>query len=117
VPVLGMLVGGFGCGGVVGMGVGCGVGVGVGMNSCLFIVISMGVGVGVGVMFSGNELLSNGCECASCLAVCVPQALTRIVIPRSTTRSHEFLNAKLKFLLIDMMINTLLPRKGLPGIA
>jgi hypothetical protein len=115
-PVLGMLVGGFVCGGVVGVGVGCGVGVGVGINSWLFIVMSMGVGGGVGVMFSGNELLSSGCECASCLAVCVPHALTRIVITSSNPRSHEFLNAKIKFLLIDMMINTLLPQKGLPGI-
>jgi hypothetical protein len=112
-----MLVGGFGCGGVVGMGVGCGfgVGVGVGTNSCLFIIMSMGVGAGVGVMFSGKELLSNGCECASCFAVCVPHALARIVMPSSTTRSHDFLNAKIKFLLINSMINIYCHRKGYLG--
>jgi hypothetical protein len=114
-----MVVGGFGCGGVVGMGVGCGfgVGVGVGVNSCLCIIMSMGVGGGVGVMLSGNELLSNGCECASCFAVCVPHALTRRVMLRSSATSHEFLNAKIKFLRIDVMINVLLPQKGFPGIA
>jgi len=95
---LGMFVGAFGCGGVVGAGVGVGFGVGVG-NSCLCTM--SWIGVGVGVAFMGSELLNNGCEGTSCFAACCPHALNRIVIPSSTTRSREFLNAKIKLLLIE----------------
>ena len=99
VGVVGVIGTDVGCAVGCGLGVGFGVGAGVGGISCLFTVIS--IGVGGGVALTGSALLSNGCEGVSRFVACWPHALKRMVIPSSTTRSHDFLNVKIELLLLN----------------